>query len=89
MLEQRVIYYPDMGYLEIHLNAEGAWDYTFYSECLQEIDGGIIANDNPFIGSAVQEACWLLKLPHSQGQPLDYETFDTILFGIERSGAPW
>ena len=61
---------PERGYLEVHRNSEGVWDYTLYANDFTEVDGGVIETDAP-IGQAVDDACDLQDLDFDALQPVD------------------
>lgn len=61
---------PEKGYLEVHRNAEGLWDYTLYATDFTEVDGGVIESDAP-LGQAVDDACALQDLDFDALQPVD------------------
>ena len=66
----------DECYVEIHLNADGEWDYTLYDYKLNEIDGGVIScleKNYPIL-----IICALHQMDFSRLYKLDHETFETI-----------
>ena len=69
-ITEAAFFAPERGYLEVHRNAEGLWDYTLYATDFQEIDGGVIEQDVP-LGQAVDDACVLQDLDFDALQPVD------------------
>lgn len=76
----------DECYIEMHLNADGDWDYTLYDYDLNEIDGGVVSyeEDIQTQHDALLIICIMHRLAESPGPimdmlyELDHETFDTI-----------
>lgn len=69
-ITEAAFFAPEKGYLEIHRNAEGLWDYTLYATDFSEIDGGVLEQDVP-LGQAVDDACALQDLDIDSLQPVD------------------
>lgn len=68
-------------YLELHVGADGSWDYTLYDEALQEIDGGQIGDGNEEmpLSEAVHKICQLYDLPGKDIAEVSHMDFEEKL----------
>ena len=76
---EEAVFQAGNHYLHIQNATDGSWDYTYYNQFLEVIDGGQIGDENMRFSQARDEIVELLDLSHSTLSPIPTEQFEDIL----------
>lgn len=66
-------------YLHIQSATDGSWDYTYYNQFLEVVDGGQIGDEDMRFSQARDEIIELLDLSHSSLSPIPTEELEDML----------
>lgn len=66
-------------YLHIQSATDGSWDYTYYNQFMEVIDGGQIGDENMRFSQARNEILELLDIPASSLSPISLEKYEEML----------
>lgn len=76
---EEAVFQTDNHYLHIQSATDGSWDYTYYNQFMEVIDGGQIGDEDMRFSQARDEIVELLDLSHSSLSPVPTETFEDML----------
>ena len=66
-------------YLHIQSASDGSWDYTYYNQFMEVMDGGQIGDDEMHFSQARNEILELLDIPASSLSPISLEKYEEML----------